>query len=180
MRFPHINTHGRRLDARFHWVLLQRVMRDEIRGVTAAYGELRALYRIDNRCRHLPSSTRSPLSGWCLHRRSAVWLLPDVGSETVLVWAKACWGRDCWTATGSSFSNRTSDDNNVTNSVKSFTICSITPNVGGFLFSFQTCWTSKFSLQLNNKNFLSCNICYFSSCGPNLLSCSSRVVSIFS
>lgn len=32
LSFPHVNTHGPRLGAWFHWAPLRRVMRDEIRG----------------------------------------------------------------------------------------------------------------------------------------------------
>lgn len=54
MSSPHINTHGRRLAVGFHWVPLQRVMRDEIRGSPPHMAQRRARIRIDNRCRHLP------------------------------------------------------------------------------------------------------------------------------
>lgn len=54
MSFPHINTHGRRPGTGFHRAPLRRVMRDEIRRVTAPYAELCARERVDNRCEHLP------------------------------------------------------------------------------------------------------------------------------
>lgn len=74
--FPHVNTHGRRVGAGFHWAPLRRVMRDEIRG---------SLLHMANSA-HARGSTTD--ASTCRFNT-----LTSVRLRFASVWTEHCW---CW------------------------------------------------------------------------------------
>ena len=71
MRFLHTNARRRRLDTPVWWVLLQRAMRDEVRGQRCIWWNLwTALVR--QQMLTPAAATHSPLSGWCWHNHSLI------------------------------------------------------------------------------------------------------------